>query len=450
VSAVRTTLESPQLRRILVAYTINRLGTWFGYVALSVAVFAHTHSALGVAALLVTGQALPAVLVPGLVARVEASSRRSRLSALYVFETVATLALAGLLWHFWLPAILLLVALDGTAALAASALLRAEAARVAAIGTGEPADGAGLAPEERSDAAKDAERAANAALNIAFSSTFVMGPALAGLVVAAAGGPEALLIDAASFLICAGMLLGVNPQVEEAEGGGVRARLAVAWRHIRDVPALRGLLVAESVALVFFAADASIEVPYAKATLHAGDRGYGLLLTVWGVGAAIGSLGFARSARRPIGVMLSAGTVAVGLAYVGFSLAPSLGVACLAGVLGGAGNGVQWASLISAVQQLTPPNLHARMMGAVEAINALFPALGLILGGALTAASSTRTAFLVVGVGAVAMTVAFVRLALSSTLGQPHDPRERGARGVREEARGTVLAEPVSVDRADL
>jgi predicted MFS family arabinose efflux permease len=449
VSGLRTTLESPQLRRILVAYTINRLGTWFGYVALSVAVFAHTHSALGVAALLVTGQALPAVLVPALVARVEASSRRSRLSALYAFETVATLALAGLLWHFWLPAILVLVALDGTAALAASALLRAEAARVAAIDAGEPAASASRAPEERSDAAKDAERAANAALNIAFSSTFVMGPALAGLVVAAAGGPEALLIDAASFLICAGMLLGMSPHVEEAEGG-VRARLSVAWRHIREVPALRGLLVAESVALVFFAADASIEVPYAKATLHAGDRGYGLLLTVWGVGAAIGSLGFARSARRPIGVMLSAGTVAVGLAYVGFALAPSLGVACLAGVLGGAGNGVQWASLISAVQQLTPPHLHARMMGAVEAINALFPALGLILGGALTAASSTRTAFLVVGLGAVAMTVAFVRLALSSTLGQPRDPRDRALRGAREEARGSVLAEPVSVDRADL
>lgn len=448
MSGLRSTLESSQLRRILVAYTINRLGTWFGYVALSVAVFAHTHSALGVAALLVTGQALPAVLVPGLVARVEASSRRSRLSALYAFETVTTLALAGLLWHFWLPAILVLVALDGTAALAASALLRAEAARVA--GSEASASDDGATPEDRSDEAKAAERSANAALNMAFSSTFVMGPALAGLIVAAAGGPAALLIDAASFLICAGMLLGVSPRVEDAEAGGVRARLQVAWRHIRGLPALRGLLIAESLALVFFAADASIEVPYAKATLHAGDRGYGLLLTVWGVGAAIGSLAFARSARRPIGVMLSAGTVAVGLAYVGFALAPSLGVACIAGVLGGAGNGVQWASLISAVQQLTPPNLHARMMGAVEAINALFPALGLILGGALTAVSSTRTAFLVVGLGAVAMTVAFVRLAASSTLGQPRDSRDLSTVALREEARGTVLAEPVSVERADL
>jgi hypothetical protein len=102
------------------------------------------------------------------------------------------------------------------------------------------------------------------------------------------------------------------------------------------------------------------------------------------------------------------------------------------------------------VQQLTPPHLHARMMGAVEAINALFPALGLILGGALTAVSSTRTAFLVVGLGAVAMTVAFVRLAVSSTLGQPRSRPGPAAREVLDESRGTVLAEPVSVDRADL
>ena len=124
-------LKSSRLRRILAAYTVNRLGTWFGFVALSLAVFDHTHSALAVAALLLAGQALPAFLVPAVVARVEASARRRELSALYFFEAIVTAALAVLLWHFWLPAVLLLAALDGTAALAASALLRAEVAKAA-------------------------------------------------------------------------------------------------------------------------------------------------------------------------------------------------------------------------------------------------------------------------------------------------------------------------------
>ncbi len=436
-------LQSSRLRRIIAGYTINRLGTWFGYVALSLAVFEHTHSALAVAALLVAGQALPAFLVPAVVARVEASSRDAKLSALYLFEALATVALAVLLWHFWLPAILVLVAIDGTAALAASALLRAEAARVARADA-EARTVSSVGPGERLDDAQTAERTANAALNIAFSGTFVMGPALAGVVVAAAGGPVALLIDAASFLICGAMLIDLQPHVTNAGGGSVQARLRAAWEHINEVAALRMLLFTEGIALIFFAADGSIEVPYAKVTLHAGDRGYGLLLTVWGVGVGVGSLAFARAVRRSLSVMLSGGTLAVGLAYIGFAAAPSLLLACVAGFVGGAGNGVQWASLLSAVQQLTPPSLHGRMMGAVEAINALCPGIGLLLGGLLVAIGSPRSAFLIVGVGAAAMTVAFVRLAGGAGLEPIGDAAEHASAG---ESPRRLVREPTRAER---
>jgi predicted MFS family arabinose efflux permease len=447
---VRSTLKSSRLRRIIAAYTINRLGTWFGYVALSVTVFAHTHSALWVAALLIAGQAVPAFLVPGLVARVEASSRRAPISVLYAFEGVSTVALAVLLWNFWLPAILLLVAADGTAALAASALLRAEAARVARLEAEQQSSVSAGAQESPGDSAQLAERKANAALNAAFSLTFVLGPGLAGLVVARAGGPTALLIDAGTFFVGGAMLIDLQPKIEEVSGAGVRARLRAAWAHIHEVTALRTLLIVEAIALIFFAADASIEVPYAKATLHAGDRGYGLLLTVWGIGAAVGSLAFARAVRRPVGVMLCAGTLAVGLAYVGFSVAPSLALAAVAGFVGGAGNGVQWASMLSAVQQLTPANLQGRMMGAVEGINAFFPGLGLALGGLLVAVSSTRTAFLVVGLGAVAMTIAFIRLAAMPGFARSEDPG--GASQSIEQAaeiRAAALAEPLTVEGSE-
>jgi hypothetical protein len=449
---VPSPLQSPQLRRIIVAYTVNRLGTWFGFIALSVAVFDHTHSALAVAALLVVGQALPAFLVPALVARIEASARRGTFSGLYLFEAVATGALAALLlWHFQLLAVLLLVALDETAALAASALLRAAAARCAREWAHAHHEQAASAPKnppahtyagqasialaahentlggsgiDASEAtAVDAERRANAALNVGFAVTFMLGPVLAGVVVAAFGSPTALLIDTASFAICGAMLIDLRPHVEDAEGASsVRARMRAAWVHIVAAPTLRGLLLAEGFALVFFASDGAIEVPYAKVTLHAGDRGYGLLMTVWGVGVVVGSLAFARAGRRPLGAMLSAGALAVGLAYLGWAAAPSLAVACAAGLLGGIGNGMQWAALISAVQQLTPQNLQGRMMGAVESLGAICPAIGLSLGGALVALSSPRGAFLVVGLGAALSTIAFVRLPLGKLTGASPAP----------------------------
>jgi hypothetical protein len=409
---VLSVLASPLLRRITAAYTINRLGTWFGFIALSIAVFDHTHSAIAVAAVLLAAQVVPAFLAPAVVARVEASTRGRKFSGLYFFEAIATAALAVLLWHFWLPLILLLAALDGTAALAASALLRAQTARAARNQVEARAAGTTRANDSLEDDANEAEREANAAVNVAFSATFVLGPALAGGLVAGVGAPVAMLIDAASFLICGTMLIDLRPHVEEAGGASVRTRLLAAWRHINDIPVLRALLLTEAVALVFFESAAPIEVAYAKATLRAGDRGYGLLVGAWGLGAFIGSVVFARSARRPLGAMLTAGTLAIGLAYVGFSVAPSLAVACVAALVGGVGNGVEWASVISAVQRLTPQALHGRLMGAVESLGALCPAVGLSLGGALVALSSPREAFLVVGIGAAAMTIPCLRLYL--------------------------------------
>ena len=408
-------LQSPRLRRIIAAYTVNRLGTWFGVVALSLAVFDHTHSALAVAALLLAWQALPAFVVPAVIARVEASRRRSELSGLYLFEAAATVSLAVLLWHFSLPAILLLAALDGTAALAAGSLLRSELARAAREEAQAGVERDTYSAEGLEAQAQEAERRANATLNIGFSATFVLGPVLAGVLVAAAGAQAALFADVGSFLLCALALLDLHPHVEEAGEDSVRERLLAAWSHIREAPSLRRLLLADAVALVFFQSAGPIEVSYAKATLHAGDRGYGLLLAMWGVGAVLGSIVFARLIRRALPAMLGAGAFAIGVAYLGFAAAPTLTLACAAALIGGVGNGVELPALISLVQALTPQQLHGRLMGAVESLAALSLALGLSLGGALVALSSPRSAFLVVGLGAMATVLVLLRLSRKAT-----------------------------------
>jgi MFS family permease len=409
---VSSALASRRQQRIIAAYIANRLGSWMGLVALSLAVFDHTHSAVAVAGLLFAWQALPAFLVPLLVARVEASARRSELSALYLFEAAATAAIAVLLGHFWLPGILLLALLDGTAALAANSLLRAALGRVArdeSLG----ADGPARTEEEREAGAQAAERKANAALNVAFSLSFVGGPVVGGAVTAALGATVTLYIDVGSFAACGALLLDMHPHVEEAGEATVRARLQAAWRHIAAAPLLRGLLVTEFFALCFIQAVGPIEVAFAKETLHAGDRGYGLMVTAWGAGTVLASLIFARSVRKPLAVLLSAGIFALGASFVGMALAPTLAFACLGSLVGGVGNALEWPSLMSLVQQLTPQNLHGRLMGAVESLGALCLAIGLPLGGLLVAATSTRVAFAVAGVGTLSTMAAFARLTRS-------------------------------------
>jgi MFS family permease len=144
----------------------------------------------------------------------------------------------------------------------------------------------------------------------------------------------------------------------------------------------------------------------------------------------LGSLVFARSLSRPLGALLSAGTLAVGMAYLGYAGAPSLLLACGAALLGGIGNGVELPSLTSIVQRITPQELHARVLGAVESLVAICVTLALPLGGLLVALSSPRIAFLIVGVGAIATTPALLRLSrggVARAAARPHDGSQTGS-----------------------
>jgi MFS family permease len=434
MSAAKATspLRHPELRRIVAGYTVNRLGTWFGFIALAVVVFDHTHSALAVASLLLASQVLPALLTPALVARVETSTRRGELTRLYLFEAATTALLIVLVrWHFSLPAMLVLVALDGTAALAASALLRAAAARSARdwVRLTHAEDQPPLSGAELEQASAAAEQRANAAINIGFAVTFTLGPALAGVVVPTLGASAALAIDMVSFALCGALLIDLRPHVQDAETDSVRARVKAAWQYITEDRTLRRLLLTQAIAFIFFEFSPPIEVAYAKVSLHAGDEGYGVLLGVWGLGVALGSVIFARSVERSLKLLLAASTFAVGFAYLGWWLAPTLAIASAAGFVGGVGNGIQWAALISAVQRLTPENLQGRLMGAVESLGAIFPAFGYALGSAITALASPRIALLVAGVGVCLCTIAFLRIPFAARRDGAAGPADDGAAG---------------------
>jgi MFS family permease len=364
-----------------------------GIVALSVLVFDRTGNAMATAALFIGTRFLPALIAPVLVARVERPPPRFALPVIYCGEAAAFGALALLAGKdFVLAGVVVLASIDGTLALAGRALTRAVVAALL-----EPAGEL---------------RAGNAVLNVAFTGGAAVGPAIAGLVVAGFGTQSALLLDAVSFYAVALILLtaGSLPRVEP-DPGRVRERVRAGVAYIREQPTLRKLLVAQGAAFVFFAAAIPVEVFYAKQTLGAGDFGYGLLLASWGTGMVLGSFVFAAIRRTPLPVLLFFSTIAVGAGYLGIAAAPTLALACAAAAVGGAGNGVQWVSAISAVQELTVAGMQARVMSVLESIGAAMPALGYLIGGLIATAASPRATILVTGLGVLA-TVAIASVAL--------------------------------------
>lgn len=378
-------LRRPQFRRLAVSYAVNEMGDWMGIVALSVLVYDRTGSAMATAALFLGTRFLPALVAPILVARVEQPPPRFALPAVYCGEAAAFAALALLAGDdFFLPGVIVLATIDGALALTGRSLTRAVVATLL-----EPAGEL---------------RSGNAVLNVAFTGGAALGPAIAGLVVAGFGVQTALLLDAVSFYAIAIILLTAGPLPQaEPDPGKVRERVRAGIAYIRERSTLRRLLTAQGAAFIFFAAVIPIEVIYAKETLGAGDSGYGLMLASWGVGMVVGSVVFAAVRRAPLPVLLLFSTIAVGVGYLGLAVAPTLAAACAASVIGGAGNGVQWVSAISAVQELTTQGMQARVMSVLESIGAAMPGVGYLLGGLIVTGADPRTAFLVAGLGVFAI-----------------------------------------------
>jgi len=374
------------------AYIVNELGDWLGSVALAVLVFDQTGSPLATAALFLGTQFLPALFVPAIVSRLEVFHPRSSLPTLYAGEAVAFVALAALADGFALVAVVAIAAVDGAMAGSARALTRATA-------------GAVLSPAALL-------REGNAILNFGFTIGAALGPALGGLLVAGAGVQVALLADAASFLIVAFLLAGIRrlPRPELEAAGWVQ-RLRNGLRYTRERPVVGMLLGAETAAFVFLAAVIPIEVVFAKETLDAGDAGYGALLASWGAGMVLGSMLFAAVRRRSLRLLLLVSTIATGASYAATGLAPTLLLACLAFVVGGAGNGIHWVALISALQELSRPAMHARVIALLESGTSAMLGVGFLLGGALTSLSSTRATFVVAGVGVLTVLAIVVGLA---------------------------------------
>ena len=373
----------PAFGRLLFSYTTNSIGDYVGLVALALLVYGETRDPLATTALFIAAQFLPAFFSPVLTALVDQRPLRAVLPAIYGAEALLFAALALLAGSFWLPLVLLLALLDGVLMLTARGLSRGAVNAV-------------LQP-------RDLLREGNGVLNMGFAAASVGGAALGGLLVDLFGIEAALLVDAASFAVIA-VILGTCrtlPRTEADEREPMLRRTREGLRYVRTNRVARFLIGGEALAVVFFTLIVPIEIVYAAETLHTDDLGYGILLSSWGAGIVLGSLVFLGVRRRSVSVLVLGSTLAIGCAYLGMAVARELWVACAFSVIGGLGNGVQWVSVMTALQETTPADLQARVTGLLESVSAATTGVGFLIGGIITAVTAPPTAFAVSGVGVV-------------------------------------------------
>ena len=389
---MRRSLRVPGFTPLASSYALNELGDNLGVIALAILVLDRTDSALATTALFLAGKFVPAFLAPALTAGLDRHPVGRVLPLLYVLEALAFAGLALLAHSFWLPAVLALAFADGLLALTARGLSRGAIAAV-------------LTPA-------GTLREGNAIINVVFAIMSVAGPMLAGLIVHQWGVATALAADATSFVGVALLLLiasGRLPRPETGPRERWRARVRDGLQYIRSHPTAGRLIGGEALAIVFFTVTVPIEVVYATESLHSTSLGLGTLIGMWGVGILIGSAIFTRAGGRSLGTLILVSTAAIGVGYAEMAVAPTLVIACIGAVIGGAGNGIQWVAVMTALQETVGAAYQARAAGLLESAAAAVPGIGYVLGGLLTSVASARLAYVVAALGVAVVVITWTR-----------------------------------------
>jgi MFS family permease len=225
------------------------------------------------------------------------------------------------------------------------------------------------------------------ALNSAmFNAARIVGPALAGVVLAAVGPEWCFALNGLSFLaVIAGLaLMDVAPFVgatsTESPVRQLREGLSYIWNH----PTVRPLITVVAVSNLFALGYLALLPALAQDVLHAGTVGYGLMSTAIGVGALSGALLIASLGNyQRKGWMLTVGNLLLPVMVLGLSVSRSYHLTLGFLVLAGLGFMTQNATANTLVQTTVPDSLRGRVMGIYMMVFVGFFPLGSLAAGAV-------------------------------------------------------------------
>ncbi len=208
------------------------------------------------------------------------------------------------------------------------------------------------------------------ALNaIGFNLARAVGPAIAGLLVAAAGAEAAFAVNAVSFLGVIGVVYfwkRVPPETHLPREHFLSA-VATGIRFVAATPAMRAAIVRAVAFFAFTSAPWGLLPLIVKDRLLLGPEAYGILLGLMGAGAVGGGflLPLLRSRLNRSGIVLTATLVSC-IAMLALALIAHWSIAGIAMVLFGIG-WISAASTVQAAAQLACPSwVRARAMGIYQ------------------------------------------------------------------------------------
>ena len=273
-----------------------------------------------------------------------------------------------------------------------------------------------LVPELAQRAGMRLERV-NAAFESLSNLALLIGPPVAGVLIATLGASNVLWLDAASFAISAGMVALLIPRPPEpapttsSEGGGYVAELLNGLRFLRQDRVLFPMAIVLGLSNGLSGALFAVTLPvYAKETLG-GATDLGLMVTATGIGAVLGATLYGGVGHHwPRRAIWLAAYLSMPIEYWVLSLSPSLLPLLVMLAVGAVITGPLNPLMVTIRHERSPAHLRGRVFSTYSAIAMAASPLGVAATGYLIESIGFRPTMLVIALGltALAVTIVFI------------------------------------------
>jgi MFS family permease len=235
-----------------------------------------------------------------------------------------------------------------------------------------------------------------------FNAARIVGPAVAGVLIGAAGIGACFFLNGVSYIaVVAGLLAMRLPPFTArptAASGWAGFRVGVGFIR-RDPRVLALVLLVAAFSVCGFPFLVLMPV-VARDVLHTDARGYGVLMAAVGIGAMLGALGLAVAGQRvPKGRALLAGGGAFATLLALFAAARSFSLAALLLALVGCAMIITTALANTMLQTIVPDELRGRVMAFYAFVFVGMAPFGAFLAGLLAEHTSAPVAIAWGGVG---------------------------------------------------
>lgn len=380
VSHAWRALRHRNFRLFFGGQTISLVGTWMTRIATAWLVYRLSHSAMLLGTVSFAGQIPTFLLAPFAGVLVDRSNRRHLLVWTQTLAMVQSLLLAWLTLAriITIPEILALSIFQG--AINAFDMPGRQAFMVQMV-TPRQADAPGAAKTDRSDLS-------NA---IAINSSMVnvarlVGPSLAGLVIAASSEGWCFFIDGVSYIavIISLLMMQVDAAVVRRHAASMLEQLREGWSYVSAFVPIRTILL-------LFALISLMGMPYmvlmpvfAAQVLHGGPHTLGFLMGAAGVGALVSAFTLVlRRSVRGLTKMIPIAAVMFGVSLVLFGFSRWIWTSLLLMVFAGFGmmQGLTVSNTI--IQTLVPEDKRGRVMSYYTASFVGMAPFGSLLAGSM-------------------------------------------------------------------